>query len=818
MRNGYLVLAVLSFLALIPAAYAANLPALPPAPDYPLFDIVDYDTATAQQRWEPMHESLSLTVISVSGRNALRMPCNFLGTTMDRASWDLRVPLDLTGCQELRFQCYCPDPSPVSYFRIYFRSGNGWYTAGFAPETRDGWTEVTIRKEDANIEGTPAGWSAIDLVRISAWRGVDKDTEFYVTDLGLVGAGAPIAVVRAESCAGAMPDSLKTAMSTAATLTEHLKGLGLDYTVMSDLDVTPQRLKGTKLVVLPYNPHLPDPTAAALNQYLESGGKLMSFYQLPKELAPHMGMKPGEWVRQERPGMFTSIRPANKAVVGLPAATGQASWNIEPAVPIHGKSEIAAYWHDDTGASTGHAAIVVSKNAIHMSHVLIGDDPANKPTMLLAMVGNLVPGAWRTGAQGALDRIAKFGPYNDFDQAAADIRTRAKQAGRPEAEAALAHAGNLRDLAQQLIAGRGFAKSISASGKARASLVRAYCAVQPSEKGEHRAFWCHSAFGVSGMTWDEAIKNLADNGFTAILPNMLWGGTAFYPSEVLPVAKEVATEGDQIAACLAACKKYGVECHVWKVNWNMGGHATAEFREKMRSAGRTQVMFSGKSEPKWLCPSHPANQQLEIDSMVEVATKYDVDGVHFDYIRYPDRDGCFCKGCKTRFEKVVGKQIANWPKDLRDDKALEAQWLDFRRAQITRVVKEVSDALHAMSPRREVSAAVFRNWPRDRDSIGQDWKVWCDKGYLDFVCPMDYTDSTSSFENYVTQQLTWCGKVPCYPGIGLSVWPNRTDICKLIDQIEITRKHQTGGFTIFNYGSPEANDVVPMCGLGITRK
>ncbi len=35
---------------------------------------------------------------------------------------------------------------------------------------------------------------------------------------------------------------------------------------------------------------------------------------------------------------------------------------------------------------------------------------------------------------------------------------------------------------------------------------------------EHRAFWCHSAFGVDGMTWDQAIKNLADNGFNAILP------------------------------------------------------------------------------------------------------------------------------------------------------------------------------------------------------------------------------------------------------------------------------------------------------------
>ena len=35
-------------------------------------------------------------------------------------------------------------------------------------------------------------------------------------------------------------------------------------------------------------------------------------------------------------------------------------------------------------------------------------------------------------------------------------------------------------------------------------------------------------------------------------------------------------------------------------------------------------------------PLHPQNFQLELDSMLEVARKYPVDGLHFDYIRYPD--------------------------------------------------------------------------------------------------------------------------------------------------------------------------------------
>jgi len=95
--------------------------------------------------------------------------------------------------------------------------------------------------------------------------------------------------------------------------------------------------------------------------------------------------------------------------------------------------------------------------------------------------------------------------------------------------------------------------------------------------------------------------------------------------------------------------------------------------------------------------------------------------------------------------------------------------------------------------------------------------LWCDSGYLDFVCPMDYTDSSSHFQRMVEQQLAWAGKVPCYPGIGLSVWSDPSDICKLIEQINVTRKLGTGGFTIFNYSSNEANKILPLLGKGLTR-
>ena len=79
-----------------------------------------------------------------------------------------------------------------------------------------------------------------------------------------------------------------------------------------------------------------------------------------------------------------------------------------------------------------------------------------------------------------------------------------------------------------------------------------------------------------------------------ILPNMLWAGQAHYPSDVLPRSATFAKYGDQIEQCVAAAKKYGLEVHVWKVNFNLAG-APREFVEKLRRQGRTQVTVDGRA-------------------------------------------------------------------------------------------------------------------------------------------------------------------------------------------------------------------------------
>ncbi|MGA2498918.1 MAG: family 10 glycosylhydrolase [Tepidisphaeraceae bacterium] len=749
-----------------------------PATGDTVVDAITYASdREAQAAWQPMSGTAPVAGMKIDGRAALRMRCNFQGTKIDRASWDRAVTLDMSACRAFQFRVYCRDGSPVSQFSIYFESGGGWYSTSFAPSTTNGWCTIVINKEDTRMEGTPGGWAGIRTIRISAWRGKEQDTEFAITDLSLVGGRGDICLVRNESAARTSPGEVDSICQFTRSMATHLSALGLDYSLVSDLDLTPQRLAETRLVILPHNPAMSSAATTALGTYLGNKGRLMAFYTMPSELRAATGIELGRHVSQKSPGTFASIHLTDPPLAGAPAVVQQRSWNIVDAKPAAGRGRVLANWFDDGGTPSDYPAIVGSDNCIYMTHVLLDNDPAAKQRLLLAMAGQLVPELWATSAKKTVEQIGRFGPYADWAAAKAAL----SRPGFPAAAERLAMAGAEREKAGNLLGTGKFPEAIEAAQQAQRQLLEAYCCAQSAEPGEQRGFWCHSAFGPAGMNWDQSIRILADNGFNAIFPNMLWGGLAYYDSAVLPVASEVRDRGDQIAQCVAACRKYGVACHVWKVNWNMGGRAPREFVERMKHEGRTQVQFNGTPNDAWLCPSHPENQKLETGAMVEVASKYDVDGIHFDYIRYPGPDGCFCPGCRERFEKSIGRKVNNWPGDMRRDPELVGKWLDFRRDNITRTVAAVAEATRKIKPKLKISAAVFPNWAVDRDGVGQDWKLWCERGYVDFVCPMDYTLHNGQFENLVRQQTAWAGKTPCYPGIGLSTWTGSSDnVCRLI--------------------------------------
>ncbi len=806
---------VLCLLGVVTAWQGASCMPSPPASGHACFPgwCALTNAGAVSQRIKPM-QGTPLPEWRAEG--FLRLPVNFTATTRARVGWDIQMATDLRMVKGVQFDFFCLDHTCFSGFSIYLHSGEGWYTASFMPKKQGGWQRVIIDKSDTRIEGRVAGWKVIDTIRIAGWRCQDTDTECAMANLGPTESKPPDAIVlRSETFASEKGVAVKAITRCAANVSATLRDIGINTMLQSDKDFSTTSLQDAKLVLLPFNPTVPEKTMETLRQFVASGGKIMVFFKLPDGISDLIRVRLRKWVSSGE-GRFSGFSRTSQGLATQPEFVAQASGH---ATLVDAKADsggrMAAVWRNHIGQNTEYPALTITSAGAFFGHPWRHETRLDNLALFRSVVVELIPDFWRQSAEAALARVGVVhDEVEDFNQFLALFDSAALSV---ETLQALNQAKAERTQAQKLVDREQWRESIESSMRASIAARRAWLLSRPSRAGEFRGFWCHSAFGVKGRTWEQAIGFLKANGFNAIFPNMLNSGVAFYPSEILTVYKDVSKRGDQLDQCLAACKKHGVQCHVWKTNWRVGREASKKFCESIVSEGRVQKNLNGQIKERWLCPSHPLNQQLEIASMLELVRKYEIDGIHFDYMRYPGSSCCYCDGCRSRFEKKLGHAVSDWPADTNRPGALRDAWLAFRREGINTVVKRVASEARLIRPGVQISAAVFRDGSQDRDTVGQDWLMWCEQGWLDFVCPMNYTDSAESFLNMVAAQRQTVSKARLYPGIGLTCWKDPADAVKLATQIGIVRGFQLPGFMVFDYTS-DADIVLPLLRLGVTAK
>jgi uncharacterized lipoprotein YddW (UPF0748 family) len=128
---------------------------------------------------------------------------------------------------------------------------------------------------------------------------------------------------------------------------------------------------------------------------------------------------------------------------------------------------------------------------------------------------------------------------------------------------------------------------------------------------------------------------------------------------------------------------------------------------------------------------------------------------------------------------------------------------------ISRLVQDVSAIVRTAQSNAVVSAAVYGHYPSATASVGQDWRKWVEKRWLDFICPMDYTDDTARFEDYVREQVRLAGAGRVFPGIGVTAAESRLDAAQVIDQIVSARRLGARGFVLFDLNKVILDDVLP---------
>jgi hypothetical protein len=278
-----------------------------------------------------------------------------------------------------------------------------------------------------------------------------------------------------------------------------------------------------------------------------------------------------------------------------------------------------------------------------------------------------------------------------------------------------------------------------------------------------------------------------------------------------------------LANAIAAAHRYGIQIHAWKVCFPMGaakfrppGSEPHAFFQKIAANDRLIRTAKG-DQTSWLNPSDPRNHDLEVRVAGEVVQRYDVDGYHLDYIRYPAPDEIgvdahYDNVSRKEFEKSLGHPVKNWPNDVVAG-SLKMQFEDWERDNLTRLVKRIRMEVKGKRPGTLLSAAVWRKVHFYRTVIRQDWPRWCREGLLDFVVPMCYEKDLDEFRTVLARDFAQvCGRVPFMAGIGNYRLYN---VDSVVDQVKVARELGADGFVLFSINDPndESNPKVYHKGL-----
>ena len=327
----------------------------------------------------------------------------------------------------------------------------------------------------------------------------------------------------------------------------------------------------------------------------------------------------------------------------------------------------------------------------------------------------------------------------------------------------------------------------------------------------------------STLTSPEGVRRVVIHAqrhhFNTLFVQVRGRGDAYYQSALEPRAEALAgqpAEFDPLASLITQAKAAGLRVHVW-----INALYVWSSKKPPKSAAHL-----ARAHPEWLavdasgrrcrpggaqvfvCPSNPEARAHLLAVIEDLLRRYDVDGLHLDYIRYPSANYCFCNRCLTAFAAEQGVSVETSPnraalQHLR--RQHPRAWQRYRRRQITSLVAAIRKSARSIRPQAKLSAAVIA-WGRYQRNfthsaayarVGQDWFGWIRDGLVDAVAPMTYQKSTAAYGAWAKGvQARW----PRFP-VWYGVAAYRVSPKSAAYKVNAVRQVGGRGWVLFSYGA-----------------
>lgn len=344
--------------------------------------------------------------------------------------------------------------------------------------------------------------------------------------------------------------------------------------------------------------------------------------------------------------------------------------------------------------------------------------------------------------------------------------------------------------------------------------------VLASPARELRGVWL-SRFNYTdnlGTTDKEAIQEYIRESFqtvknancNTVFFQVRGNGDVFYRSKYEPWSQMLTgTLGndpgwDPLQFAVQTAREYNLQIHAW-INafpgWRGTGEPIATNPPHPYAAHPDWVVCDSNGVPMpksnhyvSFSPGNPEVHRHIKNIVLEIITNYDVDGIHFDYIRYPE-------GTLNHGYSHDAVSVARF--NARKSNPLKLDWENWQREQITEFLAGVYNAIMATKPAVNISAAVLGNYNapgwNGYYQVYQDAARWAAIGKIDLIVPMTYaTRENGRFQALIERWKTIPNiKQPIAPGLGAWTLPFN----EILQEIDDVRSLGLEGVTFFAMSS-----------------
>ncbi len=331
----------------------------------------------------------------------------------------------------------------------------------------------------------------------------------------------------------------------------------------------------------------------------------------------------------------------------------------------------------------------------------------------------------------------------------------------------------------------------------------------------NRALWIVRDHIINKESADDIIAFAEANDYNILFIQIRGRGDAYYSSKIVPrthLLKE--TDFDPLQYILKKSKDRDLQIHAWMNVYYLWSsyekpiqndhvllnhyewldNKTPDYMDvpQMLSLMKKNKKING--EGFYLAPTHPEVDAHLQNVITELLQNYQLDGIHFDYIRYHAAGW----GMNPTGLKLFLNQSSSMPGLPSLDLQNKPKFSEFKKLAITKFLNKSSMRIRAYQPNCIISAAVKPNLESAHKHFGQAWDVWLDNGYIDWAVPMNYTKENKTFKNNILSMKQ--GVAPdlinnIIMGIGIYNQGYKSAGQKIIE----TEKHKFGGVSIFSY-------------------